>query len=668
MPTDYRGDTLEILARIKAASEGDTVPLMPQVIKRLGAPFGADWSAYPSSDLLLLILLGRIARVVGVFAAANIGLLVATLSSALTFYGCARWLRTRWEWAFAGALLFAFTYQTFHRGLAHLFVVYSWTVPLILLSCGLVAASRRLQWRRGAGLFCLGTGAVVGVGNPYVLLLYFQLLGWALIAQWLGPRRRENIITGLAAIGVAVACFLLVESHLWLFSGDSAASSPVVRNYGGTERYALKPIELLLPPDTHRWDALAFFGHRYLRWSDWRSSEAFGPYLGLVGIVAFGWLAAISLRALLRRQRLPGAALPTAWVLAFASIGGITNMLAFFTSVTVFRATNRYSVFISAIVLLFLVTRLSRWRPRAAWMSMAAAGLVGAVGLADQLPEPENAALKQQRVVERVDADRDFGARLERQLPRGAMVFQLPVLGFPEIVPPFRLTDYEHFRPYIATRTLRFTYGVLKGRSTGQWQREAAEMPVAQLVAHLEHLGFAAIYINRTGFADDGQKVLAQLAAAGRRERIESTMEQQVVVLLHPDPSPQKPFAARLTFGQGWHEAPPGEVRWAYGPATLSYFNPDDHPQACHVHLVISAVDQRHVRVALNGQEILERTADGTQRECDLPVVMQPGFNRLDLTSPEPPLRLSFGRDQLRSIALHAAVVRMDAALSAAQP
>ena len=112
LPTDYNGDALEILARLQAAAEGDTVPLRPQVITRLGAPFGANWSAYPSSDLPLLWLLGQVSRVTGVFAAANLALLLAAVTAAVSFYGCARWLRVRWEWAFAGALLFAFTFQT----------------------------------------------------------------------------------------------------------------------------------------------------------------------------------------------------------------------------------------------------------------------------------------------------------------------------------------------------------------------------------------------------------------------------------------------------------------------------------------------------------------------------------------------------------------------------
>ena len=662
LPTDYRGDSLEILARIQAAAEGDTVPLRPQVISRLGAPFGANWSAYPSSDLLLLCVLGRIARAIGVFPTANLALLMATITAALAFYGCARWLRARWEWAFAGALLFAFTFQTFHRGLAHLFIVYSWAVPPALLACGLVAASRRLRLRSALGVFCLATAAVIGAGNPYTLFLFLQLLGWAVVAQWLGPRRRENLVVGLTAMAIAIAGFLVVESHVWLFAPDTAATSPVVRNYGGTERYALKPIELLLPPASHRWAPLAFLGQRYVRWSDWRTGEGFAPYLGIVGIVGFVWLAAVALRAILRRERLPGVALPAAWVLAFASVGGITNILAFFTSVTVFRATNRFSIFISALVLLFMATRVTRyWRPRARWLSVAAAAFVAAIGLADELPRGLDAA-KQARIAQRIAADLELGTTLERLLPEGALVFQLPVVGFPEVVPPHQLTDYEHFRPYLATRTLRFTYGSLKGRSRGRWQRDAASLPTSEMVRQLESCGFAAVYLNRRGFADRGEALLRELAAAGHARRLEGKLGDQVVVFLCPARQPAPPVARSLTFGEGWHEAHPGEPRWAFGPAALSYFNPRDCPVTCHIRLVLSAVAPRRVSIRINGDEPVVATVAQTCHEMRLPVTLRPGINRIDIDADEPPVRLGEGCDQLRNIAIHEATVRIEPA------
>ena len=263
VPAEYTGESLEILARIKAASEGDLAPLRPQVMSRLGAPFGANWSAYPSSDMLLVWTLGQVARVTGVAVAANLALLLAVLSAAWSFYACARWLRLQWEWAMAGAL-FAFTFQTFNRGLQHLLIAFSWSVPLAILSVALVASSRRIHWRSKWGAVVLVSALGIGVSNPYLLFLYLQLMGLALLAHLAGGRwRAENVQVGAAALALALAALALVQAHPWLYATDTAADSPLERNYGGTEMYALKPLELAVPPATHRWEPMGFFGQRY---------------------------------------------------------------------------------------------------------------------------------------------------------------------------------------------------------------------------------------------------------------------------------------------------------------------------------------------------------------------------------------------------------------------
>ena len=653
-----------MLARIKAASEGDLAPLRPQMMSRLGAPFGANWSAYPSSDLLFLWTLGQLARLTGVEVAANLALVAAVVSAALAFYASARWLRVRWEWAMAGALLFAFTYQSFNRGLPHLLLAFSWTVPLAVLSCAWVASSRRLRWGGGGGAVCLGTGLVLGVSNPYALFLFLQLMSWALVVQWLGRRRPENLRIGLATLAVAVGAFFVVEAHVWLFATDTAADSPLERNYGGTERYALKPLELVVPPAQHRWEALAFFGQRYLRWSDWRSGEVFAPYLGLAGIAGLIWIASAAFAAVLRRRRVPGGALTVVWVLAFASIGGLTNVIALISGVTLFRASNRFSIFLSAVVLLFLVSRLSRWWGRhAVGWSIAAAALVAAVGVVDQVPRaapPE----KRARVAAMVASDRELGRRLEAALPAGAMVFQLPVVTFPEPPPQFQLGDYEHFRPFLGTRTLRFTYGSLKGRSRGQWQRDVVQLPTDVLVRDLERQGFSAIYLNRRGFADHGERILRELAACGRAERIEGARREQIAVRLKPSLQPEFPVARRLTFGWGWHRAEPGEPRWAFGPAAMSFFNPHAQPREFLITLRMSgAGPRRTVILKINDREQLRERLGESPVDFQLRVTLPPGFSRFDFESPEPAVRLSEERRQLRVLAVH----RADLALVAAE-
>jgi hypothetical protein len=323
----------------------------------------------------------------------------------------------------------------------------------------------------------------------------------------------------------------------------------------------------------------------------------------------------------------------------------------------VFRATNRFSIFISAIVLMFFVSRIARWfvnRPR--WASVAAAVVVAAVGLADQLPRAPGLE-KQQRIAKRIDADRELGKMLEGRLKPGAMVFQLPVMMFPEVTPSHQLGDYEHFRPYLATSSLRFSYGSLKNRSRGRWQRDAEKLPTAEFVKKLESYGFAALYFSRSGFADGGEKLIRELAEMGRTQRIEGAQGEQIVVLLEPAAKTETPLARTLTFGRGWNNAPPGETRWAHGPAALSYFNPLEDPLCATVRLVISGVGERTVQIRVNGAEELDTAITPERKELNLNVTLQPGFNRIDLASREPAVRLSHERGQLRSFGLHEATV-----------
>ncbi len=651
LPTDYYVDAHETLARLKAASEGDIVPLRPQVIERLGAPFGAHWDAYPTPDKPLMGALGLLANAVGLFAAANLGLVLAQVTAVLAFYFTARWLRCRWEWAAAGALLFAFTYHTFHRGLAHFSLVFTWTIPLGLLAVWLVAGSRRLDWRRPGVAVCFLTAVGIGASNPYNLFFWLQLMGWALIFQAFGARRRANLQIGAVTILIALGTFAIVHSEGWLFVEDTGALPLLARNYGGTERFALKLVEMFIPPPFHHWDAFAFFGHRYMRWSEWRG-EIFLPYLGLAGIAGFVWLAIASIRRMITRQPLPGSALTLGWVLAYAMLGGLTNILALFAGFQVFRATNRAAILVSAIVLIFLVVRLSRlsirW-PR--WLQLGTAAVVTAVGVYEQIPAPD---VDPAEVARMVNHDREFGAALESALPAQAMVFQLPVLGFPEVATPYQLNDYEHVRPYLTTKHLRFSYGTPKERARSRWQAELSEATMTELVPQLEAAGFAALYVNRKGYADRAESILRELERLGYTERIELPAGNQVAVKLHPAAAPRPPLSRTLTLGLGWHIQPdPDGVRWAHEEGYVSYLNPYPHRVRVDFELTLQAVAPREVVLERDGQLIRSITVDtqpATTRLAGFELL--PGVNRFMLRSSEAPIRLGQGPNQLRSFGL----------------
>jgi hypothetical protein len=240
------------------------------------------------------------------------------------------------------------------------------------------------------------------------------------------------------------------------------------------------------------------------------------------------------------------------------------------------------------------------------------------------------------------------------------MVFQLPVMAFPEAPPAHQLNDYEHFRPYLATHSLRFSYGSLKGRSRGRWQRDAETLPTSEFVKKLERYGFAAVYFSRRGYADGGEKLLADLTAMGRTDRVESEKSDHVVVFLQPAKRPEPPTARSLTFGRGWQNAAPGEPRWAYGPAALSYYNPFSDPMERNLRLVVSGVDERTLQIRVNDAEPITKPICGDRKELQLRVTLKPGFNRIDVESAAPAIRVSEAPNSLRSFALYEATVDAD--------
>ncbi|MFM7034728.1 MAG: hypothetical protein ACKOYJ_05985, partial [Planctomycetia bacterium] len=145
------------------------------------------------------------------------------------------------------------------------------------------------------------------------------------------------------------------------------------------------------------------------------------------------------------------------------------------------------------------------------WGTIAAVSML--VILVDQVPRAPTAEYTKAIEV-LVDSDRRFVADMEAALPENAMVFQLPVMEYPESPVP-GLGSYEHFRPYLYSFRLRYSFGSHKGREREAWQKEVAAMPAEKAVAEIARRGFDAIYVNRRGFPDGGKALEDAIREAG---------------------------------------------------------------------------------------------------------------------------------------------------------
>jgi phosphoglycerol transferase len=197
-----------------------------------------------------------------------------------------------------------------------------------------------------------------------------------------------------------------------------------------------------------------------------------------------------------------------------ATVGGFGSLLALMLMPSI-RGYNRISVYLAFLSLMALVLFLERlFRPstdsprrRLAYHAVLLALL--AVGILDQT-SPRCIPLYEE-LASVYHNDLEFVQAVENVLPNGAAVFQLPYLPFPEVVPPGRMLDYDPMRGYLYSRSLRWSYGAVKGRETDRWQSETASLPLEEMVPTLIQAGFSGIYVDREGYEDRGIQVEATL-------------------------------------------------------------------------------------------------------------------------------------------------------------
>jgi len=524
--TPKEGDVIGLLAAVRTARDGHLSLFQFTNIPELGAPHIANWDDFPLTEKPLLCLMGLLARAIGLFAAANVAVLLGQVLAALSFYAACRLLSCSWVWSFAGALVFALSRYAFAHGLYHITVAYDWHVPLCLVVCEWLMRGEGIKLGERRFGFALIVAFVTGVQNVYYTCMFLQFVFFGGLLQ--GWRRGwRQALPAAAIIGASAAAFLLMNLNTIFYhlvhGGNSGA---VVRDYRWLEVYGLKLVDLVVPPPNHAFPPFAAWGSHHLT-EVLLSPGELPPsaYLGLLGLGALAWLVIVSWQRAANRSMLPLEALLILWIILFATVGGINGVMGTL-GFQMFRATTRYSIFIFCIVLMHAVRRLSLVAPaegskdgKKPWVHGLAL-LVVLIAWWDQTP-PMVSDQDWKGIAGEVASDHHFTENMEQRLFPGAMVFQFPVMDFPESPAP-GVGAYEHLRPYLYSHDLRFSFGTDKGRPGEEWQHQLDKVPLGDMVAQLESDGFAAVYVNRNGFSDGGAGLIKAFQAMGRGDMIES--------------------------------------------------------------------------------------------------------------------------------------------------
>jgi hypothetical protein len=651
-PLRYEQDVLGVMAQAKSYAEGAIRPILPKFHPSLGAPFQANWNDFPNIEEAVYAGYGFLAWIFGVFTGSNVAILFAYLLAASSFYFVCRRLRYDRIVSTLGAALFSLSPYAFGRGLDHLGLCFYWHVPLGLLVVWWCLGRAPLLNSRGRVIFCLCVSILHGIQNPYYAGIYCQFLIGAGFCCALLRRPLPRILLPLGLAVVVVAVVVGMDGAPILYRLAHGPNTEALhRTYRDIEMFALKPVELVLPL-WHREEWLARWARNAYSKQALFLGEPGPAYLGVLGISSLVALAYLSARgiALKRLYQVPSFFWYLLWLLLYSVAGGINGLIGL-SGFVFLRGTNRYSIVIMALLLFFFVQRLTLitrpwpWR-RKLLIALCLLGL----GIWDQTP-----AVSEQRMGQvnaKIQADHRLVTTMESKLPPGAMIFQLPVVAYPEAPSIYKMTDYHQFRPYLHSTSLRYSYGTDKGRPREQWQTEVEHFAPAGMVKALESYGFSAVLIARNGYIEGAATLLGGFPPA-QRSNILAESEDFICVGLQPITRPVLP----AEFDPSWYYLE-GEfeqnLRWSRGDADVVLYNNESTAEPVMLRFSLQSLSPRHFEIWMAGRRLHETNLPAmvTTSEIQLPVILPVGRNVLTFKTDQPAVQPQNGDLRLLAFGL----------------
>ena len=426
-----------------------------------------------------------------------------------------------------GSLLYTFIPYHFFRGEGHLFYAAYYLVPLMVLvilwtyfgTLQLIKPGTgrpSLNFRNFKAIFSLIVAVLIASSGAYYSFFgCFLLLVVGLIAL-IQKRDVYPLVTAVILVGViSITTVVNLSPHIGYLREHGNPQS-MARSAQEAERFGLKIAQMLLPISGHRVSYLAKLKHDYSHAP--LTNENNNASLGFVGAIGFFLLlGALVINRDPRDELLLALSKLNLAALLLATIGGFGSLFALLISPHI-RSYNRISIYIAFFCVFGVVVVLDGFGRRRVKTKQGRIvfGVVVCVllvlGILDQTSKffvPDYRGLK----AEWIDQD-DFVTRAEQTVPSGSMVFQLPYISFPEAPPVHGMLDYDHLKAYLHSKSLRWSYGAIRGREGDEWQKSVASLAVPEFLQSLAFAGFNGVYLDRHGYEDKGAAIELELATA----------------------------------------------------------------------------------------------------------------------------------------------------------
>jgi phosphoglycerol transferase len=526
VPIDYGGDSLLFSLIVKSVVDHGWYWTNPNV----GAPEGLVFHDFAVSahDTVHLLLIKLMALPLHDWALVlNLYFILGFPMIALSAMAVFRHFRVDARAAIIGSILYSCLPSRLLKGEGHLFLDTFFQVPLavmmILWVTGedppLMRERGESRWpsvelRRRRSIAALALSALIASTSAYYA--YFTVCLLVPAGAWASFARRSlcNALSGVALAGAVVVGLAANGLPTTIYHATHGANHEVgERGSWEAELYGLKISNLLLPVPGHRLAPLRELKARYERKEPLRG-EGSGTSLGAVGAIGFlvllGSVVAGRQSEKARATLLRPLGILTLLALLLGTVGGFGSLIALVISpqIRTYARLNVFLAFFSLFAVVLLLERLLERRPGpASWLLPG----VLLLGLLDQ--GSVFATRPYEATKSAFASDEEIVRRIEASVP-GAAIFQLPYMAFPETPAVHEMQPYDPIRPYLHSRTLRWSYPAMRGRPADRWLRAVSDLPAARLLAAVSANGFAGVLIDRAGYEDRATAVEASLRTA----------------------------------------------------------------------------------------------------------------------------------------------------------
>lgn len=516
IPYIYSGDGLSTGLTIKGMIENGWYNINPF----LGAPFGLEMYDYPLGGDNLQYLIMKVLSLLNMnfVGVMNLYYLLTFPFCMITSFMVFRHFKIHFFISLSFSALFTFIpYHIIRAG--HLFLLGYYMIPLVIMVMiwvvdkegflfdSVLTKGKKtvvIKWDKylyASIIICICIGST-GAYYAFFSCFFFLIVG---IYKWLEERKPIKIIKSLILITmVALTLLINISPSIYYKLTNNNENSVTNRDFESAEIFGLKITQLLLPTTNHNVEWLKEKKDLYNSKAP-LVNENDTASLGVIGSLGF-LLLLINLIYKKERKSKINETLSVLNICAvlLGTIGGFGVLFAALISSQI-RSYNRISIFIAFFAFLFLALNLETVMKKIKasiriYCIFAISLIITIFGIYDQTTHPLKPT---NEIAELYNNDEEFIHKISQTVPPKSMIFQVPYVSFPEGQSLNSMGNYDLLKGYLHSKELYWSFGNMKNSFGDKWMRELVKKPLNESLSIISHVGYAGIYVDRSGYSSD---------------------------------------------------------------------------------------------------------------------------------------------------------------------